>query len=80
MAFYFYENWTNTFVKVHRAECSYYNDGQGFQGRGRSTPSGRWSEPYKTAGEALTAARAAADRHANRSVWSVGTCGYCAPA
>jgi hypothetical protein len=35
--FYVYENWTNTFAKVHRRGCPYCNEGSGFQGRGTRT-------------------------------------------
>jgi hypothetical protein len=34
MKYYVYENWTNTFAKVHRGGCTFCNDGRGFQGRG----------------------------------------------
>lgn len=77
MAFYVYENWTNTFAKVHRGDCPYCNDGTGFQGRGSSTPSGRWLGPFASRDVANPAARDAAHGHPNRSVWEVGTCGYC---
>ena len=75
--FYVYENWTNTFTKVHRADCPYCNDGNGIQGRGSSTPSGRWHGPFADDASAFEAAQEAADRHSNRNVWEVGRCGYC---
>lgn len=75
--FYFYENWTNTFAKVHRGGCPYCNEGSGFQGRGTRTRNGRWSEAFSSLQEALRAAQTAADQHANREVWEVGVCGYC---
>jgi hypothetical protein len=34
--FYVYENWTNTFTKVHRGSCTYCRDGQGFHGARQS--------------------------------------------
>lgn len=75
--FYVYENWTNTFAKVHRGSCPYCNDGQGFQGKGTHTPSGRWLGPYDTDSAALAAAQHAAASHKNAAVWEVGSCGYC---
>lgn len=78
MAFYVYENWTNTFVKVHRAECSYCNNGRGFHGAGTRTPSGEWHGPYRSGGEALAAGDALAREHHNYAVWTVSGCRTCA--
>jgi len=75
--FYVYENWTNTFAKVHRGDCPFCNDGRGFQGRGSRTPSGQWLGPFSTAAIATSAARSAANGHQNREVWEVASCGYC---
>lgn len=76
-AYYVYENWTNTFAKLHRGTCPYCNDGQGFQGRGTKTPSGQWHGPYHSADEGMRAAHAAANGHSNSAVWVVEACGYC---
>jgi hypothetical protein len=75
--FYVYENWTNTFALIHRGACSFCNHGQGVQGRGKQTPNGQWHGSFPTISEAHTAARGAADRHSNRSVWTVRPCGTC---
>jgi hypothetical protein len=80
MRFYVYENWTNTFTKVHRGDCTFCNNGRGFQGRGSSTPSGRWHGPYTSAASALGDAQRLANQHSNRDVWIVDTCKTCAPA
>ncbi|MGP8007748.1 MAG: hypothetical protein ACLP2J_12050 [Acidimicrobiales bacterium] len=75
--YYVYENWTNTFAKVHRGSCPYCNDGRGIQGRGSKTPSGQWLGPFHSADEAMAAASAAASQHSNGDVWVVASCGYC---
>lgn len=75
--FYVYENWTNTFTKVHRAECSYCNNGRGFHGAEPRTPSGEWHGPYPSAAEALRAAQRYASCHDNRAAWTVDTCRAC---
>ena len=77
VTFYVYENWTNTFAKVHRGDCPYCNDGRGFQGRGSKTPSGQWLGPFSHSDEAMSAAQTAAGTHSNREVWEGGVCGYC---
>lgn len=75
--FYVYENWTNTFAKVHRWSCPHCNDGQGSQGRGNRTPNGQWLGPFETPELGMVEARALANRHSNRAVWIVEPCGYC---
>lgn len=76
-SWYVYENWTNTFAKVHQGDCPYCNFGQGFQGRGSKTPSGQWNGPFASQSVALEAAEEAAGSYTNASVWIVGVCGYC---
>lgn len=78
-AFFVYENWTNTFAKVHRAECSFCNHGAGVHQSERRTQSGEWHGPYASAGEALGSAKELAARHNNRSVWTVDICRFCDP-
>lgn len=75
--FYVYENWTNTFVKIHAASCPFCKDGQGAQGRGSKTGNGQWIGPFPTLGEALDAGKKAADGHSNRPAWSVAPCSIC---
>lgn len=75
--FYVYENWTNTFACVHLGNCSFCQHGQGVQGRGSSTPNGKWHGSFADYDEALNAARAAAKGHPNGEVWAVKPCGIC---
>ena len=75
--YFIYENWTNTFAKVHRGSCPYCNDGRGFQSRGKRTPNGQWHGDWSSQEDALRAAHAVASRHSNGSVWVVEPCGYC---
>jgi F-type H+/Na+-transporting ATPase subunit beta len=75
--YYVYENWTNTFAKVHHGTCSYCNDGKGFQGRGTKTSNGQWHGPFTSKAEAMSIAHQKADRYANSDVWEVSTCGVC---
>lgn len=75
--FWVYENWTNTFTKVHVGACAFCNDGRGIQGRGSSTPSGRWLGPFPSLDRAKAAARDAADRHPNAAMWNVDCCRFC---
>ncbi len=77
--FFVYENWTNTFAKVHNGSCPYCNEGQGFQGRGTNTPSGRWHGPISTAQAAMDKAASLAAVYSNRAVWVVEGCKHCAP-
>lgn len=79
MGFYVYENWTNTFCKVHRGDCPYCNNGQGIQGRGTKTGSGQWHGSYATAHAAMSAALGFARSYSNSAVWVVEGCKYCAP-
>lgn len=77
--FWVYENWTNTFTKVHRAECSFCNSGRGMHGAGSKTGSGEWHGPFGTARGALGVAERLASAHSNFSVWTVDGCKSCAP-
>lgn len=74
--YFVYENWTNTFCRVHRADCSFCNSGRGLFGGGR-TPSGQWHQGFQSRDEALAAAARLAGAHANASVWNVGPCHFC---
>ncbi len=53
--FYVYENWTRDRGRIHRAECSYCNNGKGFQ-TSDSGRSGRWLPPFQTREDAFKAA------------------------
>ena len=75
--YFVYENWTNTFVKVHRGSCPYCNEGNGMHGRGRKTQSGQWSDSFSSREEAMAFARSVVETYANRSVWTTGLCSYC---
>jgi len=56
MSFYVYENWPTSRAIVHRAKCSYSNDGRGVH-PGASDHNGRWLPAFGTFREALTTAR-----------------------
>jgi len=58
MSFYVYENWQAEGHKaiVHRAQCSYCNNGRGIH-PGASDRHGRWHGPFDSVQEALAAAR-----------------------
>lgn len=71
MAFYVYENWTHDRARVHRAECSFCNHGDGTHGGG-SDRNGRWLPPFETSAQAF--AQAAKLRRADHR-----GCGHCAP-
>lgn len=77
--FYAYENWTNTFVKVHRAECSFCNSGTGVHAAGPRTRSGEWHGPYPSARDALKDAERLAHGYDNASIWTIDTCSFCIP-
>jgi hypothetical protein len=44
-AYYVYENWTRKRSRIHRAECSFCNDGMGVQSAD-SGNNGMWHGPY----------------------------------
>lgn len=75
--FFIYENWTNTFCKVHHGSCSFCNGGEGIFGGGK-TESGQWHSGYVSREAALAAARALAASHQNAHVWIVDSCQFCA--
>lgn len=60
---------------IHPGACSFCQHGQGVQGRGSSTPNGKWSSSFATFDEALNAARKAALAHPNGEAWAVKPCG-----
>ena len=49
MIYYIYENWRakGHRAMIHRFDCHYCNDGQGFAGGTRSD-NGKWHGPFKT--------------------------------
>jgi hypothetical protein len=69
--FYVYEAWMRPRVRIHRADCSFCNEGTGF----RPTPStlnGRWSGPYASREEAYRAAEGLGQQ-------DMAPCAHCRP-
>jgi hypothetical protein len=52
MSFYVYENWTHDRARVHRADCSYCQQGRGTHGE-TSDRNGKWHPPFATSEEAF---------------------------
>ena len=71
MAFYVYENWTIDKAIVHDGDCTFYRNGNGLHGTGR-TKNSTWHGPFSSAVEALTKAKAC------RRARTDG-CGVCSP-
>lgn len=68
--FWAYDNWVHDYTKIHRADCSYCNDGQGMH-PDSSDQAGEWLGPFGTIDEAME--RAAGTGRA------VSACQNCAP-
>lgn len=51
-SFWVYENWVHKRARVHRAECSYCNNGHGHQGS-RSKTNGEWHGPISDRAKAF---------------------------
>jgi hypothetical protein len=67
MTFYIYENWTVDRSRVHRAECSYCNNGNGIH-VSNSGRNGKWHGPFselKLADEAARKLNRADNQHCN---------------
>lgn len=75
--FFMFETWTTTAATVHRGDCGHCKHGQGTQGRGTSTPNGRWHGPFRRRTTAEVISRAVADDYGNADVWTVGVCPVC---
>ena len=56
MAYWVYENYPNNRATVHKAECSYCNNGAGVHGVGKN-PTGQWHGPYHDVIQAQAKAR-----------------------
>ncbi|MEX1303687.1 MAG: hypothetical protein WEA84_00800 [Rhodovibrionaceae bacterium] len=68
-AFWVYENWTHNYAAVHRASCSFCNDGQGAHpGSGKSN--GEWLGPF----DSLDAAQQRAVRTKRQDIRRCGIC------
>ena len=50
--YYVYENWTHKRARVHRAGCSYCNNGRGTQ-PSDSGQNGKWHGPFKDRDDAF---------------------------
>lgn len=70
--FWVYENWTHKYAAIHRAECSFCNDGRGVHADS-SSANGQWLGPFESASEAMTAAEKTGRPDVRR-------CGICSPA
>lgn len=55
MKFFVYENWVRDRGRIHKAECSFCNFGQGRDGKW-SNRSGKWHGPFDNRDEAFNAA------------------------
>ena len=62
-----YENWVHKYARVHWAECSHCNDGQGSHDAVESR-AGKWLGPFDQFGQAL-----------NTSTFETKPCGHCSP-
>lgn len=49
--YYVYDNWTNKYAKVHKANCGYCNEGKGFH-KDTSDTNGQWLGSFKDRQEA----------------------------
>ncbi len=67
--YYVYENWTNKRARLHRADCSYCNTGQGSH-PGSGDKNGRWYGPFP----ALEQARARLGQLSCQDKAECGTC------
>lgn len=67
--YWVYENWTHDYAKIHRADCSFCNDGTGVHGKS-SDANGRWHGPFEKLDKALIRAR-------RTSRQTVGECKVC---
>lgn len=68
--YWVYENWTHDYARIHRAQCSFCNDGVGIHSKS-SNDNGRWHGPFEQLDEALLRAR-----DTGRQI--VKECGVCA--
>lgn len=69
MAHWFYENWVHDKCVVHKAVCSFCNDGRGVHG-GISQDSGRWHGPFQDREAATSDAKRTGRTH-------ISECGHC---
>jgi len=59
MDYWVYENWTAEHKAViHRADCSYCNNGQGCHANPLGSRNGKWHGPFDTITAAATATKA----------------------
>lgn len=52
MSYYVYDNWTRNRGRIHRAECSVCNDGNGFH-KSDSGSHGKWHGPFSDRDQAF---------------------------
>lgn len=76
-AFFYYINFRNRYVRIHRENCRFCNHGNGNQNNILGNANGMWSNGYDTYKEVLKAAREAARLQNNNNV--VHNCSRCNP-
>lgn len=70
--YWVYENWTHKKAIVHKADCSFCNQGRGIHG-GSSERNGRWlREEFQNREDAFRAAKQTGQQNVNG-------CGHCKP-
>jgi hypothetical protein len=75
MKYYIYRNWVaEKKAVIHKANCSYCNNGKGLQKNLRGDKNGAWSKEYNTYEEALEAARLPYEGHADLEVKTCSVC------
>ncbi len=75
--YWVYENWTHRRIRVHRAECSFCNDGHGL-GVGTNGRNDEWSGPYASLNLARDKVRQLPSRNGG-GAWDIADCAVCAP-
>lgn len=72
MEHWVYDNRVNRYARVHRADCTFCDQGQGLHRRGLNAAAGQWLGPFPSLADAQTAADATGR--------TVSRCSVCAPA
>jgi hypothetical protein len=75
-SYWVYENWTHRRIRVHRATCSFCNDGRGL-GIGRNGRNDTWYGDYSSREAAWSQVRHLQSRRKNGE-WDIIDCNACA--